>query len=389
MGLEGNGPSQRYIDLMFSTSTSTSTSYNQTNRTSTTAHIKNLKNWVYLTEVQFGNQDFIAVIDTGSADTWLVGSGYRCLGSTGSATTQSTCKFGKAYTKSSSFVNVAEQKFATKYADGETLQGGIGRETVTLGGVTVKNQTVGIVQTATWKGDGQSSGLIGMAFPSLTRALANSKTVRYDPVFFNMYKNKLIDPVFSVALNRPEESPGVLALGGLPGSHIKYDDQWAKVPMEKMIIKNPKTGTTEKDFTLYAVKVTSFEVNGKRVGSVTPVIIDSGTTMSYLPAVTVDAMAAAFQPPATNIRGMYAVSCSAKAPKFGITFNSSTVYIDGKDLVLNQGLQTGGVCTLGIQGLKALGAAAPFSILGGPFMKSVVSVFDVGAAEIRFANRIR
>jgi hypothetical protein len=47
------------------------------------------------------------------------------------------------------------------------------------------------------------------------------------------------------------------------------------------------------------------------------------------------------------------------------------------------------VCTLGIQGPKALGAAAPFSILGGPFMKSVVSVFDVGAAEIRFANRIR
>jgi hypothetical protein len=66
------------------------------------------------------------------------------------------------------------------------------------------------------------------------------------------------------------------------------------------------------------------------------------------------------------------------------------MYIDPKDLILQQGMQTGGACMLSIQGPSGMGGAqAPFSILGGPFMKSVVSVFDVGAAEIRFANRVR
>jgi Eukaryotic aspartyl protease len=351
---------------------------------------------VYLTEVKFGGQDFVAVIDTGSADTWLVGTGFQCVGAAGSALSQASCRFGKVYNKTSSYIDVNDHSFSTKYADGETLQGKIGRETVSLGGIIVQNQTVAIVNKANWKGDGQSSGLIGMAFPSVTRALLNSKVVRYDPVFFNMYKNKLIDPVFSVALNRPEEGAGALALGGLPGAHVKHDNKWARAPMEHLTVKNPKgpatppTPALENDFALYAVKALKFEVNGKFVGNQTRVIIDSGTTMSYLPAAVVDAMAQAYQPAATKALGNWAVRCDAKAPKFGIVFNGATMYIDPKDLILQQGISTGGICILSIQGPNGLGSAGtPLNILGGPFMKSVVSVFDIGAAEIRFANRLR
>jgi aspergillopepsin I len=358
------------------------------------APIKNIRNWVYLTEVKFGGQNFVAVIDTGSADTWLVGSGYQCVGSGGNPQSQSSCKFGKVYQKTSSYADITNHVFSTKYADGETLQGKMGRETVDLGGITVQNQTVAIVNKANWKGDGQSSGLIGMAFPSVTRSLSNSKLVRYDPVFFNMYKHKLIDPVFSVALNRPEEGAGALALGGLPGSHVKHDSKWARAPMEHLAIKTGKSPSPappgETDFALYSVKALKFEVNGKSVGKETRVIIDSGTTMSYLPANVVDAMAQAYSPPASKFIGSYSVRCDAKAPKFGIVFNGATMYIDPKDLILQQGMQTGGACMLSIQGPSGMGGAqAPFSILGGPFMKSVVSVFDVGAAEIRFANRVR
>jgi Eukaryotic aspartyl protease len=354
------------------------------------APIKNIRNWVYLTEVHFGGQLFVAVIDTGSADTWLVGSGFRCIGSTGAATNSAVCKFGKSYVKTPSYVAVTEQKFSTRYADGEVLQGDIGRETVTLGGITVKNQTVGIVNTANWKGDGQSSGLIGMAFPSVTRALSSAKAVRYDPIFFNMYKHKLIEPVFSVALNRPEEGAGALALGGLPGPHIKHDGKWARVPMEHLSIKSPTPQPEkEQDFSLYAVKAQRFEVNGKSIGGPARVLIDSGTTMSYLPSEVVDAMAKAFVPAPISMLGNYAVQCNAKAPKFGIVFNGTSIHIDGKDLILNQGFQTGGICMLSVQGSASAGLGKGMSILGGPFMKSVISVFDVGAAEIRFASRVR
>jgi aspergillopepsin I len=206
-----------------------------------------------------------------------------------------------------------------------------------------------------------------------------------------MYKKKLIDPVFSVALNRPEEGAGALALGGLPGPHIKYENKFAKAPMEQLMIQGAKTSSSQKDFSLYAVKALGFDVDGRSVGNATRVIIDSGTTMSYLPAAVVNAMGAAFNPPAKSLLGNLMVNCNARAPKFGIKFNGATMYIDGKDLILSQELSSGGRCALGIQGPKGLGGATggKFSILGGPFMKSVVSVFDVGAAEIRFANRKR
>jgi len=388
--VEGDGPSARFIDMMLNRDTPDPITNKTMAKAAGLAPIKNVKNFVYLTEVKFGNQDFVTVIDTGSSDTWLVETGFKCVGTTGKQMSQAMCRFGKAYSKTASFVNVAEQKFATKYADGEVLQGGMGRETVNLGGITVENQTVGIVNSASWKGDGQSSGLIGMAFPTLTRALVNSKAVKYDPVFFNMYKSKLIDPVFSVVLNRADEGPGAIALGGMPGPQYKYDDRrWAKVPMEKMGIKTSPKGPVIADYTLYAVKISSFNVNNKTVGSVAPTIIDSGTTMSYIPQAAADAMAAAFQPAATLQRGgIYTVPCSAKPPKFGVNFGNTTMWIEGKDLLLQSGL--GQPCMVSIQSPKSLGPAAPpFSILGGPFMKSVISVFDVGAAEIRFAQRVR
>jgi len=401
--VEGTSPSKKVIDMLINRDSSTKGMVKE-DQQSGEVPIQNVGDAVYLTTVKFGGETFTAVLDTGSADTWLVGEGFRCsrLG----AMNPAQCKFGTPYKKSPSFVEVRQQTFATKYADGETLAGIIGRETVTLGGITVKNQTVAVVDNANWHGDGKSSGLIGMAFPSVTRAHDTSnpaakRIVKYNPIFFTMYKAGLIKPTFSLTLNRLDEGPGVLALGGLPKS-IKHENRWARAPMEYLSIM-PTIGGIAKEYTLYAVKAGGFTVNGAKVSSSPNVVIDSGTTLSYLPTTVVNALAKGFNPPAksggmlslagTAVQaGMMTIPCNAKPPKFAIVINGTSLAIDARELIhvvaRNAATRAAVLCTLSVAPSGGVGAGG-LSILGGPFLRSVLAVFDVGAAEMRFANRIR
>jgi len=151
----------------------------------------------------------------------------------------------------------------------------------------------------------------------------------YDPVFFTMWKNKKISPIFSIALSRHENqtglppaagSPGIpdtpddetsfLALGGLPP--VDYDDEsWAHTPILGMKALTEWDFTTEeRGFYLmfadayvygnsedvsaggakdnsYKTTATVEEVDADkgldRNTTQFPVLIDAGSTLSILP----------------------------------------------------------------------------------------------------------
>lgn len=44
----------------------------------------------------------------------------------------------------------------------------VGFDTVTVGGLTVTKQEIGVVNKAAWLGDGINTGLFGLAYPGLT-----------------------------------------------------------------------------------------------------------------------------------------------------------------------------------------------------------------------------
>ncbi len=86
---------------------------------------------------------------------------------TGKKTAQSDCEFGPTYTTESTFVQTPKENFNITYGDGESLSGIIGTETVTLAGIKVTDQTIALVNTAAWEGDGKTSGLTGLAYAAL------------------------------------------------------------------------------------------------------------------------------------------------------------------------------------------------------------------------------
>jgi hypothetical protein len=126
-----------------------------------------------------------------------------------------------------------------RYGDGSQVAGEVGYEDITIAGVTVRKQETLLIDTVAYVGDGVTSGILGLAYPIVGRVFKNGSTGaqqipgspahhKYDPIFTNMYKQKLVPPVFSVSLDKKKQS-GYLAFGGLPPVDVSMD--FGKTPI--------------------------------------------------------------------------------------------------------------------------------------------------------------
>lgn len=149
---------------------------------------------------------------------------------------EADCYFGPVFNGTFADGAIADENFNIEYGDGEFLTGTLGYEDVTVAGITVARQEVALVDYAYWFGDAETSGLMGLAYAFLTSAYAGNDTgadslatqVQYDPIVTSMIKQGLIEPVFSLALDRDSDS-GYLALGGLPP--VNYTGSFATTPI--------------------------------------------------------------------------------------------------------------------------------------------------------------
>ena len=111
-----------------------------------------------------------------------------------------------------------------------------------------------------------------------------------------------------------------------------------------------------------------------------------GTTLTYLPSSLASKINGQFDPPARyNSRvGLFETSCNAVIPDVSISIGGTNFTISHEDLLLTGQLGTDPTTGLCITGIQA--SNGPF-ILGDTFLKNVVTVFDFGAGQMRFAAR--
>ncbi|KAG9700546.1 acid protease, partial [Aureobasidium melanogenum] len=364
---------------------------------------------VFLASLGAGGETFEVVIDTGSSDTWLVNNQFTCVDPSDSEVIdEAECAFGPTYSLSSTAQQVPNRNFNISYADGERLNGEIITEDLTFAGLTVENQTMGLVTVAGWYGDGTSSGLVGLAYASLTNQYSGSDpaqdipgfNIPYNPLLTSMFVQNITAPIFSIALDRDvtqsaQSAGGVLAVGGIPD--IPHGKSWAVANISVVSIDS-STGPTE-EYQFYSIELdgwavsknwnASFDVamtgNPKKaplIGAPTyNTIVDSGTSLIYAPTDVASSLAAAFSPPAvlSSSYGLYTVACNATVPLFGVTISKKVFYINPLDLIIDTGA---GFCVTGVQD-----NGGGMTIIGDTFMRNVLTVFDVGAAQVRFSAR--
>jgi hypothetical protein len=143
-----------------------------------------------LTNITLANREYTVVMDTGSSDTWLASTTFQCVNpQTRTRLPQNRCGFGTLFDAddSPSFDEIPTHQFGVRYTDGEFLTGVLGTEELGIGGVNEDQlkvrQTVGVVERGWWMGDRVSSGLMGLAYPTLA---SNVKTLNYTSIVWTL-----------------------------------------------------------------------------------------------------------------------------------------------------------------------------------------------------------
>jgi hypothetical protein len=121
-----------------------------------------------------------------------------------------------------------------------------------------------------------------------------------------------------------------------------------------------------------------------------PVIISSAEPYSYLPRELVLPYVRQFEGPVGRFYGQYWADCGAKVPPFGVVIDGKTLYLAPADILRqNERMEQDyhgksiEVCLVGLMDTLPDG---PYS-LGNMFLNNMVTVFDVGAGEMRFYPR--
>jgi hypothetical protein len=366
----------------------------------------------FQTEVTFGNQTLSVLVDTGSSDIWVLGPNWVCINDTSNATLpQEACTYGsQTYTPSTTFHEISDMYFGELLGAGR-VSGLFGLEDVTLGGITVTSQHIGVVNTSSNFGDGVYTGIVGFGYPSMTSShngsIVNADNTTYsvnastyNPLFNSMAQEGLVEEAyFSIALERTPFNAttgpgGYLTLGGLPP--VSYNPKFATVPVEIAPLPTEITGGIANSRSWWAINISGIifspasNPHNTTTNSTTALaVVDTGNWFNYVDPETASGINDLFEPPGQwNMETSpitYTIDCNARAPNLGFTIGGQTFFHNGMDLVYRVGDGTCVSAVVSNEGVQLYGLTGV--ILGDTFLKNVVAVFDFGNNEMRFAER--
>ncbi|KAI9245757.1 aspartic peptidase domain-containing protein [Sporodiniella umbellata] len=382
-------------------------------RDGNTAPLYNDASSQYLVEVNIGTpaQKFTVTLDTGSSDLWVPST--TCP--------VSECPYDRFDPSKSSSFKAASQNFNIQYGIG-SANGTYATDTVAVGGATANNQQFGtttstsdILVTAGGKTNSnsvQGNGILGLGYPALTQA-ASQGGGSYNPFMFNLVSQKVIrEPVFSIYLNSYTQTgwSGELIIGGVDQS--KYDGDLVYLPVVGLSSKSSGLfGSSRSTYYYWMVYGTGIGVVNSTQGSnpsftfakSSAFILDTGTTLSYLPSEIAEKMAASIAGPRgyryDRSSGVYLVDCAAasSSARLQLTMSQSGSSQNNSPVVLSvpaaqliipldsSNTKTASTCMFGIAPNMGSGVGANMYLIGDTVLRSAYMVYDMGNNRVGLA----
>ncbi|KAI1429168.1 eukaryotic aspartyl protease [Xylaria sp. FL1777] len=290
---------------------------------------------LYLCKVSIGTppQNLMLDFDTGSADTWKI-----------------------------------------EYGDGSYASGDCGSDTLTVGGLAVKKQTI---ETATDLSEqfvsNTGDGLLGLAFSKINTVQDGGKADPQATPVENMIKQDdipegaaLFTSAFYSSRDDGATSRSFYTFGYIDQDLVKASGEeihWVEV---------------DKSDGFWAVSSESASVNGESIPTISnTAIVDTGTTLALMSDDVVDALYAQI-PGATydwfNQGYIFPIDVAADdLPDFKVAIGDKEFLIQKEDLAFAP-TDDGSGWYGGVQSRGSL----PFNIYGDTFLKSVYAIWDQG-----------
>ncbi|KAI2622373.1 acid protease [Hypoxylon sp. NC1633] len=346
----------------------------------------------YFASCQIGTpgQNLTLQLDTGSSDIWVPSSSASVCQSSSQA---GGCTFGSFdETASDSFSVVGKSDFDISYVDGSHSRGDYIADTFEIGGAKLSNMTMGL---------GLSTdipyGLIGVGY-ALNEAIVGSTqsaSSSYDNLPVLMQKEGLISTnAYSLWLNDLDASTGSILFGGIDTE--KYKGDLTRINIYK--------DTQSEAFTSFLVALTSLQASSSsgtdQLSSKefpVPVVLDSGTTFSYVPTDIAEQVWKEVGAIYSSQVGVALLPCKMETsaghfafgfggpggPVINITMDELVLPLtsDGSSTPFKSGPYSGqDACQFGIQNFSS-----PTYLLGDTFMRSAYVVYDLVNNEIGIA----
>ncbi|PTB44832.1 uncharacterized protein TrAFT101_000300 [Trichoderma asperellum] len=312
----------------------------------------------YIAAVTIGDGTYNLIVDTGSSNTWCGAQSSCEPSSTGQSTGQSVS------------VSYGSGSFSgTEYTDN-----------VSFGGLTVQGQSVGAADQAS--GFNGVDGIIGFGPVDLTQnTVSGSDSV---PTFMdNLYSQGSISTEVLGVSFRPEsggdtdDTNGELTLGGTDSS--KYSGS----------ISYFNTLQSGDAAPYWGISIASFSYGSTTLASSATGIVDTGTTLIYIPTKAYNKFLSATGGSTDSSSGLSSFSTKPTS-NFNIKFGSTTFSLTPSQYLVPTsqysefGLSSGQYYSFINDG----GSSGVDTIIGQKFLENYYSVFDTTNARIGFAPAV-
>ncbi|XP_077155646.1 gastricsin-like isoform X2 [Ranitomeya variabilis] len=299
-------------------------------------------------------QNFMVLFDTGSSNLWVAST--YC--------SSEACQNHPLFNPSqSSTYSSNNQQFSMQYGSG-SLTGVFGYDTVSVQGLTITNQEIGLSVNEPGTNFVYASfeGIFGMAYPSLSSGGATTAMQGM------LQQNLLTYPIFSVYMS---SQSGMVVFGGVDNNLYSGEIYWAPVTQELY----------------WQIAVDAFSINGQATGWCSQgcqAMVDTGTALLTIPQQFLGTFLQSVGAQESQ-NGAYLVNCNnvQNLPTISFTINGVQFPIPPSAYIL----QNNGYCTVGVEVTYLPSQnGQPFWILGDVFLRQYYSVYDMGNNRVGFAQ---
>ncbi|KAI9762171.1 MAG: hypothetical protein M1840_001466 [Geoglossum simile] len=333
---------------------------------------------LYFANISLGTpkQDIRVVVDTGSSDLWVNSPKSRLCGSR-----LALCAGSGTYSgNDSSTYRYLSSDFNISYVDGSGAVGDYVTNTIHVGGLEIPNLQLGI-------GYNSSSrlGVLGIGYATNEiQAIRNQKQPYANLPQLMVVKGLIKSNVYSLWLNDLGASTGQVLFGGVDTS--KYFGNLSTVPVLRCHnISNPSE---------FIISLSRLDLSNGRGSNqpftkdAIPVLLDSGTSLSYLPdqiTLSIFKTFGVYYDPSTEV-AFVPCSLASNTSTLDFIFSGAKISVPMNELVISPGKGFNGTFGGDPACIFGIGKSGSVNVLGDTFLRSAYVVYDLENHQISLAQ---